>query len=439
MRPSRRSGRLTAMTLPPTFALPTVVAASLARVCDGDAPWDQELGGYRYPVEELSVEELERIQRAGVVPNHRVAVDHDEAVARLRGLVETIAVEHIGSAFVAAFSAGSDFERLAGGMMNWVQAAHMPAHAHQGNERRPDICGICGHDDTATQDLGEVAHRARDGAGVPASLSDPTTLIARLEVFVAAPIPRPDDEARGAFRRLFEVLEAASDGDSEGKIRRALGKVRLLANARQRATVLETLGTAGVLCTPEHPGFFRRHFEYWGRQQRPRPRVDADPPICFWRARHGVNAAAVHHYFGHLGLDLPLRAPAARASAATKTKRATPATELEVGDVFAFPFGDGVQVGVVTGFVSSKSAGPGPVFAFYSWEGDEPPDLEALSDLEFHPARYAIFRMRKRVHRKTNPLYRHVGRIAEPPARESGCTIARITDLDRILRHVVGA
>ena len=426
------------MTLPKTFVLPDAVAEPLARVCGArKVPWDHDLGGYRYPIELLSDEECERLRKAGVMPTERVLIDHAVVVRRLRALAKRISLEQVTSAFVASFSADkADFQRLSGGLLNWVQAAYMPAHKHLGNDARPEICRQCGHDRDETVDLGEVAHRARRGGGIPGSLSTPTVLLARLQVFAAHPDVTPDAQAIDVFRRLMQVIDEAPATFGESKIRKALGSARILGNSNERSLILETLGTIGVLSTPEHRGFDRRHFDFWGRQDRPSARVETDPPICFWRAGDGVHAEAFHHLFGHLELDVPLRRPIARPK--PKAKRPTPTSELEVGDVFTFHLDGYVLTGVVTSFMHSKSSGPGPVFEFYRHDGSTPPELDELAGLDTYRHRYGIFSMRKRVHRKKDPHYTYRGTAPVIPEPDSGGVVTSLKYLHILLRDLLG-
>lgn len=420
-------------TLPRTFVLSAELCESLARVIDVDADGDE-----RYPVERLSAAEQRRLVAAGFVPNQRVRVDHDEAVARLRAVVGRLDRALVASAFVAAFEPGTPFEPRAGALMNWVQGAYLEPHELQGNAARPDVCVVCGHHRDDTHDLAEVAWRARDGGGMPCSLSDPTVLVARLEVFEAWPAVEPSEAARRAFVRFFEVLAELPADASESHLRKALGRAKVLGNVRDRASAIETLGTAGVLSTADYPGFFGAHFPFWPRQNRPGPRVETDPPICFWRARDGVNRAAFEHLFGHLHLEPALREREPVARPAT-TRRATPETELEVGDVFAFRLPEAeYMLAVVTGFCASPSAGPGPIMAFYDWRGPMPVQVDDIAAAGFYPARYALFQMRKRVHRKKDPLYEYVGKAAVVPERQSGFGISSLRELDTVLARVRG-
>ncbi|MCE9578844.1 MAG: hypothetical protein K8W52_37310 [Deltaproteobacteria bacterium] len=77
-----------------------------------------------------------------------------------------------------------------------------------------------------------------------------------------------------------------------------------VGNKHDRRHVIETLGACGVLETPEHPGFTTRWTTFAARQDRPSARTECDPPIAFWTAAHGVNAASVARWFGHLGVKV---------------------------------------------------------------------------------------------------------------------------------------
>lgn len=369
-----------------------------------------------------------------VPPTRSSVVDHDEAVARLRKICRELDVRRVADAFVSTFDVYDPV--LAGGLMCWVQGANMPEHPATGTKSRPNLCRVCGLE-SQRSDFAEDCLDARSGGGIPSSLSNPLTLTAALEQFAAAPVAKPSKRAIAQFVALLSVIRSAPPTAGESKLRAALGKAGVLGNARERQAALETLGTIGVLATAEHRGFFRNHVDYWARQDRPGPRVEVDPPLCFWRAADGVHRDAFTHYFGQLGLDPELlRAPAPKAPSRAAPKP-TPATELEVGDVFAFVCPDGGwRAGIVLGFLPSKSAGPGPIFRFYSPRLEREPELETLSSLALLPVEIALYGMRKRSHRKLDPRYRHLGTSAAPERGSGGCTIGNLKDLDRALAQV---
>lgn len=423
---------------PKSFRLQPTERALLARVIrEGD--WDSTLGGYRYDLTELSAQERSILERAGRLPNVRVSLDHDQLVKRLRRDAKKLSASQVGNAFIAGFepSLTSDVaQRRQGALMNWPQAALLPSHRYQGSARRPDICQTCGHEPSRREDLAELSFEGSLHGGIPCSLTNPANLLAWLDNFLPEPSAEPSPEAKGGFAQVFELIAALRPEEGCGALIQALGRAKLLPNRQARGSAVEALATAGVLSTPEHSGFFQRYVEFWPRQARPSARVEMDPPGGFWRAKHGVNGAAFDYYFGHLKLGIaPRRAAADLTPKKASPKKAMPATELDVGDVFVFSRGKkGKVAGVVVDFMPSPSAGPGPVFRFFDWQGKAEPTLSQLEGAGMRPHDTAIYGMRKLVHRKQDPLYVHLGRL-DVPKRRSDVQIRRLSELDVILAY----
>jgi hypothetical protein len=300
---------------------------------------------------------------------------HDEVIRKLRALARTADREAIASAFVASLGVAPGFWRAP--LCALAAAAAVPTHRYRPFSASTKDCRECGLLPTVVPD--EPSER---GEILPGDLA---TALAVLEQVKTTP---PLVATAADARRLMKVLATVGTlpGDArEGKLADALRKAKLVAGNRYDArSVIETLGACGVLQTPEHPGFTTRWTSFAARQDRPSTRVECDPPIAFWTAAHGVDAANVKGWFGTLGVAAPASSRPRKVAVAKTTKRLTArakraarATELERGDVIAFTVGKAWYAAHVIDHRQTMG-GRYPIIQRLDWTGSSAPLLANL-------------------------------------------------------------
>lgn len=91
----------------------------------------------------------------------------------------------------------------------------------------------------------------------------------------------------------------AAPGTTASQLHSCLASV-LRSNKAERDTIVAILGFCGILATRDHPGY-DEHFVDSARRHLPdRHFVDMKYPACWWRRSDGIDADALHEYFGHV-------------------------------------------------------------------------------------------------------------------------------------------
>lgn len=255
---------------------------------------------------------------------------HDGVLAELTKLSKSIDGDAIAGAFVASLGEKPGYWRAP--LIALAAARAVKKHA-LGATFSGGQCRECG---LPRKSKLEGMHEA--GQCLPGDLAGALVVLREVAKRAPPPAPTKDDVAR--LSRLLALVGELPADAREGKLSDAIAKARLVRGSKyDRRHVIETLGACGILETPDHPGFTTRWTSFASRQDRPSSRVECDPPIAFWTAANGVNAANVKRWFGKLGVKAPKRAkpkPVAPARPAIKKQPKQRVTELEKGDVVAF-------------------------------------------------------------------------------------------------------
>jgi hypothetical protein len=313
------------------------------------------------------------------------SVTHDAGLRELRALAKKLDGAAVVGAFVA--SLGTAPSPWRGVWMALAAAQAVPQH-RLGATYSTGQCRICGL--RASQVL---APPREDGQVLPHDLARALAVL-RAARGAEAPQPTKADVAR--MQRVLDCIAALPATAGESKLNAAMASAKVVVGGKcDRRHVIETLGAAGMLETPEHPGFTTRWTTFEARQARPSTRVETDPPIAFWRAAHGVNAENLRAWLGALRVKAPKPAAGAAKtlgdlakSQAKRAARAARVTELAVGDVVAFDLGDRWRACIVVGRASS-AAGTAPVIEVLAWKGKAKPDPEQLRGARAQGDRFA--------------------------------------------------
>lgn len=300
---------------------------------------------------------------------------HDEVIRRARALARATDSALVAGAFVASLGQRPGFWRAP--LPALALASAVPLHRYRPFSAASRSCHECGLEPTV--DEAELDPR---GAFLPDELA---TAVLVLERAKGAAAPRPTSADLKRLSELLAVVGALPPTAREAALNEALRKAKLVnGNRYDVRSVIEALGACGVLETPEYPGFTTRWTSFAARQDRPSMRVECDPPIAFWTAAHGVNAANVERWFGHLGVRAPDAALPRSAGVAQQAERvarsrrtAARSTQLEVGDVIAFAI-DGSWFAAMVVRHAVDKGGRSPVLKRLEWAGDAAPTLHEL-------------------------------------------------------------
>jgi hypothetical protein len=253
------------------------------------------------------------------------SLSHDQVVERLRKHARAYDAKTVAAAFVATLGEGDLAQRPL--LVAYALASHLPAHSFA--DEMSGHCGICGA--KKTNALAE--NSGEHGTILP---GDPMAALAVLDAWsgrrLATPTPA-DDEVLAKILQLVPTLPASA---GEGKLNDAIRAARLVrGNKYVRRFVIESLGYAGLLSTAEHAGLLIAWSSFRARQARPNARVETDPPVSFWRARDGVNRAALEAHFPRVAARLPLNLASPVKSAEPRTVAPRGAAAYAEGDAFA--------------------------------------------------------------------------------------------------------
>jgi hypothetical protein len=220
-------------------------------------------------------------------------LSHEAVLSELALLTKDADRKVIAGAFVASLGDDPGFWRAP--LIALAAARAAPKHSldatFSGGECRE--CGL-----PKTVRLEEVD---AGGQCLPGDLAGALTILR--QIHNSGSPPKPTSQDVQSLTRILALVATLPDDAREGKFNEAIRREKLVrGSVYDRRHVIETLGACGILETPDHPGFTTRWTSFATRQDRPSSRVECDPPIAFWNARHGVNPRNVRYWFGDLGV-----------------------------------------------------------------------------------------------------------------------------------------
>lgn len=294
---------------------------------------------------------------------------HDDVLRDVRALAKKLDADAIAGAFVASLRVKPGFWRAP--LIALAAARAVPGHALK-QTFSDGSCKECGlHADVEVQEMHE------GGQLSPGDIGGAVVALQRAKTEREVPKPSRDDVR--CFTELLALVKDLPATAREGQLEKAVAGAKLVVgNKYDRRHVLETLAACGILETPEHHGFTTRWSSFAARQARPSGNVECDPPLAFWIAAHGINAANVRTWFGSLGVKTPAGTGAQTAvvakqsaNAAKRERRAARVTEFEVGDALTFADGKRWLAGIVTGLHRDRG-GTIPIVELVDWTGTAP-------------------------------------------------------------------
>lgn len=220
-----------------------------------------------------------------------VVMTHDETIARLQAVVARLNVTEVVSAFLASLSTRRLDWRSALG--SFFLAHRMPLHPETLRDRGCAVCGF--YTGAREEDLNVLNFERLKWGGV--RHLNPVYALFDLELFLAAPRPAPTPEDSRIFRDLVSAIESAPASVTSAALHKHLAGA-LKSNKAERDQLIAILGIAGVLDTPEHPGFADEFVPNSARVLPDRHFVDMPYPACWWDGSVGLNRERLQALFG---------------------------------------------------------------------------------------------------------------------------------------------
>lgn len=238
-------------------------------------------GGWR-PSPQATSEQRRQAIEAGVMFDSRPTLSHDDVVAEVLAVRESLSQQEVADCFVASLSSRRLDLRSALG--SFAVARHLQPHQY---ERGIDhMCGICGLADVEPNvDLDVMNFERFKWGGV--RRDDLVYIWLDLRLFAEADRLVPSAEDRAGLERLLSSLAALPAGSTAGTAasERWPG---IPSNKAERTVLLEILGVCSILENPQHPGF-AHHFVRRVDRADPPSRSELAYPVCWWRSGDGVN------------------------------------------------------------------------------------------------------------------------------------------------------
>jgi hypothetical protein len=229
---------------------------------------------------------------AGIMFAEPRRMDHNGWVRTARAAADAVRLSDIGQAFIGSLTTRRLDLRSALG--SFAVARHLPLHDFSIGPSW--LCRVCGLREEDEQDLNVLSFERFKWGGV--RKADLRYVTFDLEQFLRAPTSMVDATAIAIGRQLITKLRTAPFSETATT---ATAKIRMIkGNAAERATLLDSLGLAGILAPQAHPGYLHTFVPFDQRMLPPRHFVDRAYPVCWWRGSDGVNEEAVQTFLPDL-------------------------------------------------------------------------------------------------------------------------------------------
>lgn len=272
--------------------------------------WNSE--GYCY--KEPTPEEFSLAVAEGYMFEDTDPLSHKDTLIALREVVEKVSPLDVANAFLYSLSTRELAYRSPMGSYWYAKA--IPPHASVS----PGWCIYCGwrdgyHDYRVQRTRYGVRsmwskhtlenscnfHRHKFGGR---HHNEAQYALFDLQQFILMPKVTPTETDRAMFRAILNTIAELEPARKAGAYRTLLLKKKIIPGNRiEISSLIDMLGLCGVLSTAEHPC---PDVEFRGRLgiDPPELRSDIAYPVCWWRARDGVNEARFQEVFGFPHRDL---------------------------------------------------------------------------------------------------------------------------------------
>ncbi len=241
--------------------------------------------------------EVDYAQSAGYWQDDAL-LPHDEIITRCLAARDALDVRQLAKGFIHGLAQNRPDWWSALASFGYVQ--HLRAHVGAEGELSRS-CGICGLSLWPTDEGFEpIAWQMNPQlSGIIETGSRPSISSATASLLFAAsfpPFPEPNQDDLAPLRGLLAQLEDLPAKTTAPKLAKLLKPI-FGKNNDQRLNLVEALSILGIL-TPEGNATYFERFVSFDETQVGSPRNDTEFPARAWQSEHGVNEAALRHWFG---------------------------------------------------------------------------------------------------------------------------------------------
>lgn len=231
-------------------------------------------------------DELASAVDAGVMFANPVKMTHDELVVAVLDALSRVSADQVADSFLTSLSSRRLDHRSALG--SYAVARHLPRHEFEAdNDGRCAVCRLCPEPEI---DRNVLNFERFKWGGV--RRLDLRFVWHDLDRFAATDRPSASGHDREVLKALLGELAGAPPSTTAPKAAQTLLRA-IKANKAERSVLLDILGVCSVLETPEHPGFAEHFIRADARPLPPQRFVDQAYPVCWWKAKYGINRQAL--------------------------------------------------------------------------------------------------------------------------------------------------
>lgn len=247
---------------------------------------------------------------AGIVPSHKYVAPHEEMLRHVSRLLKETEVGILRDGFLYGIT-HKEGRRYWAAFLAYHYLGNLPPH-----EKRPyyaDLekkhlikkkCGFCGFEDELSGDVAwRLFETSADAyflycADVPFSFGIDSAIYS-LSESRKFPVFKPCEEDMRVFLSALRTAETLSPEKKCGAYKKALKESGLLnMTTNEIVSFINTLGMLNILHPPGKAGYAERFTPECEREEPGEQKNDYAYPVNLWRAKDGVDYAAVEKLFG---------------------------------------------------------------------------------------------------------------------------------------------
>ncbi|SCX59175.1 hypothetical protein SAMN03159363_2015 [Variovorax sp. EL159] len=235
-----------------------------------------------------SKEDFEYAKSAGMMFDP-IKITHDKSVQWARNEFVQASREKVAASFLLGIGGNLSYARAA--LSAYAVMANFPEHNFKATEGVH--CAICAQQKESTVDLTFINKCRWNGSLVG---REPVVLALYLQQQNAEKTDLPAESDVKIFCSILDLISTCPSEETPKSLLKKIKKIPGLKLPGEEAKyLLDALGYAGILQTPEHKGFI---YSYVGHLTPTKSRSsDWAYPVDFWTGSDGVNLDALMYWF----------------------------------------------------------------------------------------------------------------------------------------------
>lgn len=235
-----------------------------------------------------SKEDFEYAKSAGLMFDP-LAITHDQSVEWARHEFTQASKKKVVASFLKGV--GSSLPHARAALSAYAVMTNFPGHDFKPTEGFH--CAICAQRKESVVDLTFINKCRWNGALVG---REPVTLLVYLRQQNVEEFDSPTESDLKVFCSILDLVSISPPEEAPKTLLKKIKKIPgLKLPAEEAKYLLDTLGYAGILQTPEHQGFI---YKYIGHLTPTKSRSsDWAYPVDFWTGKDGVNLDALMYWF----------------------------------------------------------------------------------------------------------------------------------------------